>query len=382
MRDRRALATPALAGALFVYLTAEMFPIGVLPELARDLDTTESRAGSLLSVYAAIAGLAILPAVSIARRWDRRRVVVGSLLLLALSQVALAGAPDLQWALAARAVGAVPHGVLWSVVPAVAASLRPQEPGRATARVFVGGSLALVAGAPAMTALAGWTGWRIAAASVGALALALAAVAALSLPSMPAEARQPPGIRATALSRPIVSICATTVAIVTASYIPYTFLSVLADDVSIRSSGLAGLQIGYGAAGLVAVALIGRLLDTRIRTALALVTGGLVIAFGAIASCSGAVIFVAAVVVWGAAFACAAPTLQTAVLRTDDAHPVVASAMYVLAFQIGIMAGSWSGGAVIDEVGSGWLAACGLGGVIVAGILAIPLFRATNAQTR
>ncbi len=66
-------------------------------------------------------------------------------------------------------------------------------------------------------------------------------------------------------------------------------------------------------------------------------------------------------------------------LRTPGVEPVAASSMYVLAFQIGITVGSWSGGAVIDGVGSGWLAVCGLGVVIVAAVVALPLRQSMRA---
>lgn len=380
MIARRSLGTVVLAGALFVYLTAEMFPVGVLPELANGLRTSEATAGSLLTVYAAIAGLAIIPAVAVTRQWNRRTLIVGSLVLLGGSQVAFAMASDLQWALVARAVGAVPHGVLWSVVPAVAASLWPTQPGRATARVFIGGSLALVGGAPAMTALTQAVGWRWAAVSLGLGAWVVAVGASFLLPATPTAPTLPVTV-GKSISKPIALIGAVTIAVVTANYIPYTYLASLADEASIRATGLATLQIGYGAAGLIAVALVGRLLDTRIPTALGLVLTGLIAALATIAVSPGPAVFVVAVAVWGAAFACAAPTLQTAVLRTPGADPVSASAVYVLAFQIGITAGSWTGSLTVDTLGIKWLAACGIAGATVAAFTALPLRRSIRAGT-
>ena len=75
------LQTAVLAGALFVYLTAEMFPIGVLTDMTRDLHTTESGGGLMLTVYALVAGAAILPTVALTRHVDRRAVLVGALIL-------------------------------------------------------------------------------------------------------------------------------------------------------------------------------------------------------------------------------------------------------------------------------------------------------------
>ncbi|MBI3214655.1 MAG: MFS transporter [Mycobacterium sp.] len=364
----------ALAAALFTYLTAEMFPVGVLPVLASDLHTTESGAGRLLTVYAVIAGVAILPTVAVTRYVDRRVVLVGSLVVLAISQVGLAVAPNLPTALAARAIAALPHGLLWSTVPIVAVSLvPPARQGRATAQVFVGGSAALVGGAPLMTGLASWIGWRPAAAALGAAALVLAALLWLVMPRalhgedapdvMPTSREWLPGV---------MKICGITALVVTSTYIPYTFLAVMAQQYGFRSWSLGALQIAFGAAGLLAVAFIGRLIDRGPTAAVVLTVAGLAIGFGVVALAPNTAAFVIGVLLWGAAMACVAPTMQTAALRSAPGAAVTASALYVLAFQIGISTGSLLGGVVLDGPGLRWLPVCAVAGLIP--VAAVPLF--------
>ncbi|WP_433715889.1 hypothetical protein ACQP2U_19105 [Nocardia sp. CA-084685] len=72
--------------ALFVYLTAELFPIGALNDLAMGLHVAPATAGLLLTAHAIAAGAATLPAVWACRQLDRRRALTVSLVLLALSQ--------------------------------------------------------------------------------------------------------------------------------------------------------------------------------------------------------------------------------------------------------------------------------------------------------
>ncbi len=368
-------ASATLAGALFVYMTAEMFPVGVVPELAVALGCSQAAAGTLLAVYAIAAGAAIIPVVLLTRHRDRRQLIVVSLLVLAASQVAFALADNLWWAYTARVVAAIPHGLLWSTVPTVAASMNVGAPGRATARVFVGGALGLVIGAPAVTAATGVIGWRATAVSVGLVAALLAAAARVTLTSggaathadspRPSRVRRLPTVPAQ-----VWGISAATVAVVTACYIPYTYLSVLAADVEIRSTSLSLLQIGYGAAGLISISLVGRFLDDRLRTVLAIILAGLAAALAVIAAGGGPWLFTTAVLVWGAAFACAAPALQSAVLAVshDDPRvdPLATSAVYVLAFQLGIAGGSWAGGGILASAGPTWLAPAGLIAVAVA----------------
>ncbi|KMO76395.1 MFS transporter [Mycolicibacterium obuense] len=360
------LQTAVLAGALFVYLTAEMFPIGVLTDMTRDLHTTESGGGLMLTVYALVAGAAILPTVALTRHVDRRAVLVGALIVLAVSQAALALAPNLPAALAARAVAAIPHGLLWSTVPIVAVSLAPQDrQGRATAQVFLGGSAALVGGAPLMTGLASWIEWRAAAGVVAVGALALAVLSWVSLPALSPDSRtsQRTPREPSWLPR-VVKVCVLTILVVTATYAPYTFFALIAQPYGFRAWSLGGLQIAFGVAGLIAVAMIGKQIDRSLDVAVALTTVGLMVAFGVIALSPPAPVFVVGVILWGAAQACVAPTMQSAALRSGPGARGMASALYVLAFQIGISAGSSLGGVVLDRAGLQWLPVCALLGLM------------------
>lgn len=386
MKAPNALRSTVLAGALFVYLTAEMFPIGVLPALTVDLHTTESGTGRMLTVYALVAGAAILPAVALTRDLDRRVVLVGSLLVLAVSQAALAVAPNLPTALATRAIAAAPHGLLWSTVPIVAVSLAPEgRQGRATAQVFLGGSAALVGGAPLMTGIASWIDWRPAAGALAAVALAFAVLLWVILPaSLPGEEASAPTPREPSWLPRIVRICALTVLIVAASYVPYTFFAVMALPYGFHSWSLGGLQIAFGGAGLLAVAMIGRLIDRSPDLASAMTVSGLVAAFGVIAVAPSAPVFVIGVLIWGAALACVAPTMQTAALRVGPGSQALASALYVLAFQIGISAGSWLGGVVLDGAGQRWLPVCALVGLapVAAALVAQSIAVCVRARSK
>jgi predicted MFS family arabinose efflux permease len=81
---------------------------------------------------------------------------------------------------------------------------------------------------------------------------------------------------------------------------------------------------------------------------------------------------ITAIVLWGAASTALPPMLQAAAMRTAPTDPDGASGLYVTAFQVGIMAGSLSGGLLYDEAGlapmigaSTVLITCALAGVAV-----------------
>jgi predicted MFS family arabinose efflux permease len=60
---RVALSLAVLAAAAFVYVTAEIMPVGALPAIAADLGVSEAMVGTLLASYALVAAVATVPLV-------------------------------------------------------------------------------------------------------------------------------------------------------------------------------------------------------------------------------------------------------------------------------------------------------------------------------
>ncbi|MEU6561429.1 MFS transporter [Nocardia nova] len=335
--------------ALFVYLTAELFPIGALDDLAIGLHVAPATAGLLLTAYAIAAGAATLPAVWACQQLDRRRVLIVSLVLLALSQVAFGVAPNFTVAALARGVAAIAHGLVWSQIPVVAARYAPDGMrGRATAAIFAGSSLGLIAGAPIVTGLAHELGWR--AASL-ALAGAAGATAILLRAALPATPPPPPDVRArgTFSLGPVLVVCLVTTTLVVGHYVSYTYLTLLITPVGLSGSLLVVVLTGYGIAGLVGVALVGRVLDTHPRRTALIVATMLTCAVTALGIVHlGSVVFVL-VMLWGAASAALPVILQHAALRTAPDAPEIPSGAYVVSYQLGITGGSALGAALLSD---------------------------------
>ena len=143
-----------------------------------------------------------------------------------------------------------------------------------------------------------------------------------------------------------------------------------------RQTSLAG----YGVAGLAAMAAMARPLDhwpkASVLACLAALAGALValttLAFGGSGGLTAALVGVAAVVLWGAASTALPPMLQASAMRTSPEDPDGASGRYVAAFQVGIMAGSLSGGVIYDNAGLAVMIATSAALIIVAmvGVLA------------
>jgi predicted MFS family arabinose efflux permease len=347
-----------LAVAAFVYNTSESFPVGALPQIASGLRVSESQVGALLTVYAVVVAITAIPFVVMTTHAGRRRLVMITVVTLAVSSLAIAASPSYEVLLAARLLSATTHGVFWSVLAPTAAMLVPAgRRGYATAVVFAGSSLALVAGTPLVAVVSTTVGWRAAAAALGIVSLLAAVGLRAGLPPLVVEADPSSGRWrpfATLLrDRGLLLLCAATILVVVGYFATYTYVSVfLARYAGLDGGALSAVLFCLGVAGLAAVAAVGRSEDRKPRlttgicfAALALGLLGLGV-FGSAAPAPGVV--VASVVLDGGAFTAVPVCLQAAVLRVAPDASDVASSIYVVAFQVGIAGGSLAGGMLLD----------------------------------
>ncbi|SHH46396.1 Predicted arabinose efflux permease, MFS family [Jatrophihabitans endophyticus] len=344
----------ALGFGSFAYVTAETLPVGLLPQIADGLSVPEAQVGLLMTTYAAVAGLTAIPFTAFTIGVSRNRLIALCVAVFTVSQVLAAVAPTFEVLAASRLVAALAHGVFWAALGPVAARLAPPgQVGRATSFVFVGNSIALVAGVPLGTALGQLAGWR-ASFALMAVAGAVATVALLrllpALPPLDTQRTVPPLARIRAAvgvvrDRGVGVVCIVTAVVVIGHFAAYTYIAPLVH----RAGGLDGLALsalllGYGGAGLIGNLVGGRAVDRRPGPGLAGFVGIAVAALVAIALTPGTVGTVLAVLAWGVGFSAVPVSLQSAILRVAPHAQDSASALYVVAFQIGI-----GGGALLGE---------------------------------
>lgn len=384
---RVVIALAVLASAAFVYVTAEIMPVGALPAIAADLRVSEATVGTLLASYALVAGLATVPLVRWTSAWPRRRILLFTLVSLMVSQVLSAVAPTFTVLALGRVLCALTHGLMWSVIAPIGVRLvPPTHAARATAAVYVGTGLALVVGSPLTAAMSAVWGWR---AAVAGLAVAAALVLVAARITVPLMAKggdgdlRPPRPVWHHRNRLLMTMCALTLVGVTGHFVSYTFIAaIIRDIVGVHGPHLAWLLGAYGVSGLAAMALMARPGDRRPRAAIIGCLGALSLiftvlaalgygAFGSRVTTATVAIGVVAVVAWGAAATAMPPILQSAAMRHSPDDPDGASGLYVAAFQVGIMAGSLLGGVLYER--SGEPAMLTASALLVAGALACVL---------
>ena len=380
------LPLAVLGASAFVYVTAETIPVGLLPEIATGLDVSEAQVGLLLTSYAVVAAVTTIPLTALTMRVPRHLLIAATVAVFVVSQIAAAMAPTFLVLMLSRLICAVAHGVFWSTIAPVAARLvPPARAGQATAMVFLGNSLAIVLGVPLGTALGQWLGWRAAfgvLAGAGALCVLLLLVILPRLPALQKDRDTHVAARLRAAvtiirSGPVAAVCLITAVLVIGHFAAYTYIApLMRRDAGFEGVALSALLLGYGAAGVIGNAVVGRWVDRRPGPLLVSMLTLMALSLVVLVPILGPVPTVLAALVWGGTFTAIPVCLQAAILRVAPQARDAASAVYVVAFQIGI-----GGGALIGErfVGMGWLVALPAVAAVLAAAAAILVVRRPEA---
>ncbi|MGO1599116.1 MAG: MFS transporter [Brachybacterium sp.] len=158
---RLRLVILAMSLGAFAIGTTEFASMGLLPQIADDLEVSIPQAGMLITLYAL--GVVIgAPLVTIAAvRIPRAKLLVLLIGLIGLGNLLSAMAPDFTTLAIARLIAGLPHGAYFGVASLVASRLSP--PGRrarSVSLVMLGLTIATMVGVPASTALGQNVGWR------------------------------------------------------------------------------------------------------------------------------------------------------------------------------------------------------------------------------
>jgi predicted MFS family arabinose efflux permease len=192
---RSGAALAALTFGNFAIGTGVLIVAGMLNELAFGLAITVPAAGQLITAAATALCIAAPLAAAFTSRFDRRVLLTLSLGWYAIGLALSALVEDYWLLLIVRVVTVIPAAIFTPQAATTAGLLAaPERRSGAITTVFLGWSIASVAGLPLGTWIAGEFGWRVAFALAGVLAgIAAVTVAA----TIPAGLRVEPMTRAT-----------------------------------------------------------------------------------------------------------------------------------------------------------------------------------------
>ncbi|MGO3884745.1 MAG: MFS transporter [Mycetocola sp.] len=155
------LAIFALAIGGFGIGVTEFVVMGLMPQIAAGIGGTDADVGHGISAYAlgVVVGAPVITAL--AAKVGRKRLLLAIIVLFVVGNGLTIFAADVPTFLASRFLAGLPHGVYFGVASVTAASMAdPSRRGRTIAKVFLGLTIANLAGVPAATWLGQMLGWQ------------------------------------------------------------------------------------------------------------------------------------------------------------------------------------------------------------------------------
>lgn len=366
--DRRLLI---LALGMFALGTDSFVVAGVLPEISKAFQTPIAAAGQLTTVYAVTYALMAPTIAAVAAHVPRKTLLLASLAIFAIANLATAAAPTFTVALITRIVAGFGAAMFApTATGAVAAMAPPEKRGFALAVVIAGLTGATALGSPIGAVIGGLGDWRWTMVFVSALAVASGIGVAILLSHIPLPPKLSLAQRIAPASDPRVALTlGCTLLYMTGQFTIYTYFTVVFDRVLGGGALVLGmLLVLWGSCGTACNLLAGRVVD-RVGNR-NVILAMLVLLAAALVSLpwSGAHLWsaVIALAVWGAAgWGLLAPQQHRLVAVAPHAAPVVLG-LNTSCTYLGVTGAGLIGALGLHTVGAHDLGYVGAGLVVVA----------------
>jgi predicted MFS family arabinose efflux permease len=362
-REAEAIASRSpLSGAVFAMtlcagalIASKFLPVSLLTPVASDLQLSEGQAGQAISVSGIFAVLTSLFVSGAVGRLHRRTVLLAFTLLMLVSGVVVAFAPNFAVLMAGRALLGMAIGGFWSMSTATVMRLVPRsDVPRALAILNGGNALAATVAAPLGSFLGAHIGWRGAFFCVVPLAAIALAWLRATLPPLPAERRSGPGAAIRLLGRPPVALgMAAILFLFMGQFALFTYLRPFLEGVTrVDVATLSLILLVLGVTGLIGTYAVGWFLRKSLRTTLVAIPLGMAaVAIALLGLGHWQVATVALLAAWGLIGTPAAVGWGTWLSQTlpDDAE--AGGGLMVATIQLGITLGASVGGLLFDLSG-------------------------------
>jgi len=178
---------PLTLGGLGIGIT-EFVMMGLLPDIAKDLEVTIPEAGYLISAYAlgVVIGAPLL--VMIAGKFPPKKILIALMIMFTAFNALSAFAPNFDLLFIARLLSGLPHGAFFGVGSVVASRIAEKgKAAQAVSMMFAGLTIANVLGVPLGTFIGHNFSWRFSFAVVAIVGIITLISLKQWLPALPAN---------------------------------------------------------------------------------------------------------------------------------------------------------------------------------------------------
>jgi DHA1 family inner membrane transport protein len=349
------IAVYALTAGAFGIGTTEFVIMGLLLQVAADLEVSVSMAGLLITGYA-LGVFVGAPVLTLATRTlPRKQVLILLMLIFTLGNIACALAPSYGLLMAARIVTSLAHGTFFGVGSVVATSLVPEDKkASAIAVMFTGLTIATLLGVPAGAWLGLQLGWRATFWTIAGIGVLAMLVLARFVPADKGKVEVAPLRQELAtLADPQVLLgLAMTVLGFGGVFAVFTYIQpILVEITGFSREAVSPILLLFGLGLIIGNMLGGKLADRNLPLALLATTATLAVTLfamtAALRSPVAVTIFVG--LIGAAAFATVAPLQMRVLDKAGAAGRNLASSLNIAAFNLGNAFGAWLGGLTIDH---------------------------------
>ena len=353
-------ALVALATTFFGIGITEFIGVGVLPLIAAEFSVSTSRAGEIVSLYALGVAIGGVLLTSLTARMDRKRVVLGAILLFIVGHIFTGLAGSFGMLLLARIVSATAHGLFFALASSIAVSLvAPEKAAGAIAFIFGGFTVATAFAAPFGTYISGIFGWRLPFFGIAAVGVVAFLLNRAAIPSQKSE-QKPATVRdqLRLVTNPhVLLMLAVTILGYGGTFATFTYLSPILQEITgLSAESVSAVLVLYGITIAIGNYLGGRLGNghpLKSLTGIFAVQAVILLVFHFTAPYR--IPSVVTIAGMGLMAFMSIPALQSYVMLLAQRHVPeavdLASALNIASFNGGIFVGAGLGGLAIDSVG-------------------------------
>lgn len=369
-----------LTFAVFVFNTSEFMPIGLLTDIATDLNISEARAGLLISVYAWVVAIMSLPLMIMVSKMELKRLLLSIIALFVVSHVASAFAEGYYTLMLSRIGVACSHAIFWSIAPPLAVRTVPDgKRALGLSTIATGSSVAMVVGLPLGRVVGLYVGWRMTFLSIAIISALIFIFIAVVFPKLQSRGKfafkQLPALLH---NRVLVGVFIMSVLFATAHYTGYSYIEPFLGKVASMSPDVVTLVlIVFGASGMLGSISFSKYYMANRRRFMLVMTLGPALCLLLLQVAAASLLSVVVVcIMWGAMATAFNIAFQGNTIRFAPENATsIGMSIFSGIFNLGIGSGAYVGGLVVSHLSIDYIGyAGGIIGLIATLYLVVRYF--------